>query len=969
MSSVSASSSGLVPGERREVAVLFLDLHGFTALSEEMDHETVHRLNSGIMRALSRTVQAHGGYIDKYEGDRIMALFGAVRAHPDDCVRAVSAGLRLLEIVDEIRGILLDRGMSIGARVGISYGNVTVAPDPSDHLTASGDCVNIASRMESSAEVGTIQVTVSVRDRCGGSFEWLDLGEREVRGRRKTVHAFRPTGFGRDMITGRQQISGMEWDFVNRSMELELMDSLFGGGSSFIILRGHDGHGKTRTALEWLRRKVDDGKGAGLYAVASPYAQTPFHLWISILAPELDEDPTLPLDEDERKCILELMGRGEWQAGKALNPAALSEFRTAAFCSAAAMVLERTRPGNLFLVVDDLQRLDSSSAEVLLRLIGSDGVFILSCMTPFTEDGPQDCAPFLDRVIEAAEVIDLQPLSREATRGLVRNMLSASGTEPSDRILDILEDAVQTRSTGIPFITVETVKLLLERGVIVCRDGGWSQQSDSWQDTVPDSVRGLIRCRLDSLSRDERRLLQVASLAGHRFDIAVMEEVVRRLIPELAELTPDFMETMRVEGIIQKSPVMEDGLYEFVNPLFPEIASSTLLRLNRTAIHSAIAGCMVDFYGEHSGRYSSEIAMHWRRAGSTRKAVNAGIAALKYLSENYQNDECLVLSGIVESWLADLPPEERGTFLMDVLINRQKVQYRMGLFEGMETTLRSQLEVASGRGLDAELGKTFCSLGELRRMQGDDPEARVLLGKAIEYSGKAGDLNTLGMSLSNLGALLHEKGDSEASEECFRKAVAVQEECGNRRSAGIAMLNLSAVLRVKGNTSQSAELMERAMECFRESSFRTGEAQVLLNLAVLDRDGGNIQEAIEHARKAVSIHRETGYRVGMAAALGFLGSLLSDSRPQEAVELLREAVQLSSTTGRTAIMLDAMLWLAGALLELDRKEEAVESFKNAAGLLGSGSEHRTPELLDGLKDVRNRLIEAGAVVPDLQELT
>ena len=192
-----AKTEQLIPGERRDVAILFLDLKGFTAMSETMDHETVHKIIGGIMQALSSVVKGHGGYVDKFEGDLIMALFGATMATENDCIRAVACGLKMFNVLREVNQIFSAKGYEIGARCGINYGSVTVAPDAADHLPVMGDEVNLASRMESTAEVNSVQITAQVKKECGDYFAWEDLGEIQVKGKKHPIHTFRPTGPGK----------------------------------------------------------------------------------------------------------------------------------------------------------------------------------------------------------------------------------------------------------------------------------------------------------------------------------------------------------------------------------------------------------------------------------------------------------------------------------------------------------------------------------------------------------------------------------------------------------------------------------------------------------------------------------------------------------------------------------------------------------------------------------------------------
>mgnify|MGYP001069544146 CR=1 FL=1 len=169
-------------------------------MAEKIDHEVVHHLMYRIMQTLSDIVDMSGGYVDKLEGDKIMALFGAKVASESDAVRAVDCALRMLDAVEEVNSMLCSMELETGARAGISFGQVIVAPDASGHLTATGDVVNVASRLESKAETGTVMVSDSVRQECGELFQWLDLGEITVKGRTSLIHAWRPQGAGAERI-------------------------------------------------------------------------------------------------------------------------------------------------------------------------------------------------------------------------------------------------------------------------------------------------------------------------------------------------------------------------------------------------------------------------------------------------------------------------------------------------------------------------------------------------------------------------------------------------------------------------------------------------------------------------------------------------------------------------------------------------------------------------------------------------
>ena len=262
-----SSKSGrpqMAEGERRRVAALFLDLKDFTSLSESMDHEAVHGLVGGVMKVLVSVVDSHGGYVDKIEGDRIMALFGATYSAENDSIRAVSCAMSMLRTIQSASEFLSDHNIRISARAGIACGPVTVAPDALGHLTATGDTVNLASRLESRALEGTVLVSGRVYRQCGDFFLWEDCGRISIRGRSKTVQSWRPLGPGSEQkdrwkaaasvavmpFTGREE----EMKELNDSLELQNSGKVgfnrFGGRRHIAVhVCGPAGIGKKQTGL------------------------------------------------------------------------------------------------------------------------------------------------------------------------------------------------------------------------------------------------------------------------------------------------------------------------------------------------------------------------------------------------------------------------------------------------------------------------------------------------------------------------------------------------------------------------------------------------------------------------------------------------------------------------------------------------------------------------------------------------
>ena len=299
----------MMEGERRKVAILFLDIHGFTSISETMDHERLYKFTFAVMQALSRIVEQHNGYVDKFEGDLIMAMFGAKQSTENDSFRAVTCALKMLDQISEINGVVSRKGIELGVRIGVNTGWVTVAPDPSGHLTAIGDDVNLASRMESTAQLNTVQVTEMVHRDCGDQFEWEDLGEISVKGKRLPVHTFRPLGAGKvqyDRWKRASRISntplfGREAEFneliglwVKRINEPPSQNPKGYARHILVGMNGDSGIGKSRLVYEFLQTISREQEMLILRGNTLPYAQPAFWLWISILRNYFEISPSQP---------------------------------------------------------------------------------------------------------------------------------------------------------------------------------------------------------------------------------------------------------------------------------------------------------------------------------------------------------------------------------------------------------------------------------------------------------------------------------------------------------------------------------------------------------------------------------------------------------------------------------------------------------------------------------------------------
>jgi class 3 adenylate cyclase len=550
--------SARLSGERKPVTALFVDVVGSTAHLERMDPEDWTAILNEAFELMSASVLRYEGTVAQLQGDAMLALFGAPAAHEDDPERAVLAALEMVDSVGEFaRQLRADRGLDFAIRAGIDSGPVlvgTVGTDSRHEYTALGDAVNVAARLQATAEPGSVLVTAETHRLLGGQFEVADEGALELKGKSEPVHALRV--LGRRQAPGRRrglEGIGISSPMVGRDEQLrsllDLLEVVRVGRGRLAIVRGEPGIGKSRLLAE-LRRAVTAEVAEGpapaswIEGHCVSYGRNlPYHLLLEVVHAVLDL-PALPVDRAAARTVLDDR-LAVWLGGESVDIAPYlahllelpllpeeadranvePEMMQGRYAAALHRLLRaRTVERPAVLVCEDLHWADAASVEVIrqvLPLAAQLPVLFLGTLREETDSaGWSLLAAARSQFGQALTEIVLRPLGDEDSRALVANLLVIESLPAQVR------EVILARADGNPFFVEEVVRMLIERGLIERVEGRWQAAAGIEGVAIPETLHGLLLARIDQLPEDARRSLRVAAVIGRQFPLRVLEQVL-----------------------------------------------------------------------------------------------------------------------------------------------------------------------------------------------------------------------------------------------------------------------------------------------------------------------------------------------------------------------------------------------------------------------------------------------------------
>ncbi len=580
--------------ERRLVSVLFADLVGSTSFAEDRDPEDVRAMLTAYFEAASEAVERHGGVVEKFIGDAVMAVWGTPVAHEDDAERAVRAGL---DVVDRVASLGLRLGVNLRARVGVLTGEAVATVGAVGQGLVAGDLVNTAARLQSAAEPGTVLVGEGTFRSASGAVAFAALDPLTVKGKRDPVPAWQALRVVSE-VGGAGRGTGQESPFVGRDEELRLAKDLLHatgreGRPRLLSVTGVAGIGKSRLLWE-LRKYVDGltepifwhqgrcpayGEGVSFWALAemvrgrAGIAETDDddasrELLTACLADLVDDD------DDERQWLeprlAHLLGLGAAPPGG-------SEELFGAWRRFFERIAGR---GTTVLAFEDLHWADPGLldfVESLLAWSRTSPVLVVTLARPELADRRASWGAG----VRSLSALHLEPLAAADIAALLTEYVDGLPEADTLRLVE--------RAEGVPLYAVETVRMLADRGVLQPAGPGYrvvAELGPHWD--VPETLHALVAARLDGLPDAERSLVLDAAVAGQSFTVAAVCAVTGRPSEDVEP---------RLRALVAKEVLDEDvdprsaerGQFRFVQSVIQEVAYSTLSKAARRAKHMACA--------------------------------------------------------------------------------------------------------------------------------------------------------------------------------------------------------------------------------------------------------------------------------------------------------------------------------------------------------------------------------------------
>jgi len=851
--------------------------------------------------AMNAQIERYGGTVEKYAGDGILALFGAVQAHEDDAERAVLCGLGMQAAIEPVAEKAREKwDVDPQIRVGVNTGDVVrgtwEAPGWQD-VAVTGDAVNTAARIQAGGEPGEVLVGEETMLLTRRRIRYGERRDLVLKGKAGSVPIY-PALSVREQFGERWETSEWAAPLIGRDREMvRLLDAWVraqGGEGQLVTVVGDAGVGKSRLISELLERIGTTSAIRVIRARCLSYGQE-ISLWLvadllravfGIGEQDVLADVRIKLQAAIAQLLsgqtgatqaeaLDVLGEAlGLPAGGSLVANAGAQIRRKVLIRSLRLVLAATAErAPTVLILEDLHWADEASQEVLREVLADvPGLRLLV----LAAQRPGWTAPWSEW--GWIERVTLRPLREDETAQLAAAVV---GRPISPELTRYVTD----RAGGNPFFLEEMLRALRDAGDLQERDGAMYLAGGA-AERLPSTLTEVLLARLDRLESEVRSVAQIASVIGRTFGVRLLSEVVGQ---EGNSLEPALAALQQAEIAFPRRG--SDLEYVFKHVSMREVAYNTLLQRRRQELHLQTARAIAALYPadeyvemiayhyarteEHAeaaewleragdqaaGVYANETAIaNYREARRRRTLVNAESTTIARLDEKLGrtllpggrlDEAAQALQAAIDAYreARDLEGAGRATAYFGRAMSRQ------GKLRQARTTVEAMIELLSWSGPSAALAELHLALAGVVQGLGDYEAELEAAERAAEIAQSIGNDLLAAQAMERRGTALSFLGRAEEAWQTLEEAVPRLEAVGELSRLHVALNNLGESARMAGKLRDAKTYDERGLEIAERAGDLGSVAFCLINIAQVQIATGEWDESLEHTERALDIFR------------------------------------------------------------------------------------------------------------------
>jgi class 3 adenylate cyclase/tetratricopeptide (TPR) repeat protein len=916
------------PARRKFATLLFCDMSGSTAMAERLDSEAVRELMFRYFHEMRAAIERHGGTVEKFIGDAVMAVFGVPVAHEDDALRALRAAAEMRDHLRVLNGELERRyGVTIALRIGVNTGKV-VAGDPTSRETiVTGDAVNVAARLEQAAAPGEILLGDLTRRLAGPAADVEPVASLELKGKSQPVPAHRLRAVASDEHQpGRPVVAPM----VGRDEELAFLGRTFEAARGtrscrLVTVVGEPGVGKSRLAAELISalgrearvlrgRCLSYGEGITYWAIREIVREA-----AAIHDEQAPEEARARLaallgDEADHELVTTRVAQAIGLAG-GMAPAEELAW-------AIRRLLEALARGRaLLLVVDDIHWAEPALLDLIADL-------------PARSHG----APLLVLCLARPELLEarpgwpahirLEPLGQFDSRRLLASLLGGEGIgrEARGRIARI--------AAGNPLFVEELVAMLVDEGVLQTEDGRWVLTRPLEEISIPTSISSLLGARLDRLPGDERAVLERGAIEGevfHQGAVAALSE------SEVARRVKPLLDALGGRGLVRpaRADFAGEAAFRFRHLLVREAAYAATTKRLRAELHERFAGWLETAAGERLAEVEEIVGYHLEQAYRFREELGP------------VGEEGMALAARAATRLASAGERafNRGDMQATVNLLSRAVDLlprrpdRLKLLPDLACALVEVGELDKADGLLSEAIEAGRSLGDSRlvaRAQIEQIMVHLWTGKIRQRDGLTeaesaarvlenfGEDFALARAWHVVGLLRFWSGQAALAADAWERSLAAASHSGQRvgEVEALSWRLWANFVTGPGSVDTGIRACEETLK--RGAEFGRVEAWAYITRGVLEAMRCRFEEARELLDRGRSVLEDRGLKllVGGVGQAYYDVEMLADN-PTAAGEHVRAAYETLEQMGEAGYLVTTAAMLAEAMYIRQRLDEAM----------------------------------------------